>query len=277
MTEGHKKHNKQLLCARMNTVVPILCINKQHKQHTSLYQGYNLFFLLNIVYQFIIDMKASNSRRRQQRNRLTRSGRRQAPKIFSTWSKAEFAFLVIGSSLVLITVFAPVILIDKIVALEVGGSPKVVSLESMASHKRWNLKENGMKYFEKAKNNVIDKILSKSHLNFGHFDLEATLARGAAGLPMELTPALIGAKPGHIECDVNVDDIAYWNSPQGHRDEDFQSPFATDSSLEHYLTFEHDCGGWNNIRMSTEIIFVLAAVTGRTLVLPPNQVCTLQS
>jgi hypothetical protein len=27
---------------------------------------------------------------------------------------------------------------------------------------------------------------------------------------MELTPALIGAKPGHIECDVNVDDMAYW-------------------------------------------------------------------
>ena len=34
--------------------------------------------------------------------------------------------------------------------------------------------------------------------------LELPLARGYSGLPMEKTPALIGAKRGTIECDVNV-------------------------------------------------------------------------
>eukprot|EP00934_Nitzschia_sp_Nitz4_P001975 Nitzschia sp. Nitz4//scaffold137_size62074//40707//42376//NITZ4_006422-RA/size62074-augustus-gene-0.2-mRNA-1//1//CDS//3329535721//1975//frame0 len=94
------------------------------------------------------------------------------------------------------------------------------------------------------------------------------LARGVSGLPMSKTPALIGAQSGHIECDVDVDDIVYWNDPQGERDRNFVSPFATPP--DHYLTFEPDPGGWNNIRMSMEIIFVLAATTGRTLVIPPK-------
>jgi hypothetical protein len=101
-----------------------------------------------------------------------------------------------------------------------------------------------------------------------------TLARGVAGLPMSQTPALDGAKWGHIECDVDVDEYAYWNDPQGERDQNFESPFAqtADDELNNkrYLTFEPDPGGWNNIRMSMEIIFSLAATTGRTLVLPPK-------
>jgi hypothetical protein len=40
---------------------------------------------------------------------------------------------------------------------------------------------------------------------------------------------------------------------------------------EKYITFTVDRGGWNNVRMSMEIIFVIAAVTGRTLVLPPKE------
>ena len=38
-----------------------------------------------------------------------------------------------------------------------------------------------------------------------------------------------------------------------------------------YISFTPDRGGWNNIRMSMEIIFVIAAASGRTLVLPPEQ------
>ena len=97
---------------------------------------------------------------------------------------------------------------------------------------------------------------------------ELNLARGVSGLPFEETPALIGAKRGHIECNVNVDDLAYWNNPQGLRDDEFVTHFK--EPTDRYISFEPDPGGWNNIRMSMEVIFVFAAATGRTLVLPPR-------
>ena len=99
------------------------------------------------------------------------------------------------------------------------------------------------------------------------------LARGYSGLPMDKTPALVGAKRGSVDCDVNVNDLAYWNSPQGTRDEEFESPFKVEDSpgKAKYITFEPDPGGFNNIRMSLENILVIAAATGRTLVLPPPQ------
>ena len=99
------------------------------------------------------------------------------------------------------------------------------------------------------------------------------LARGYSGLPMDKTPALVGAKRGSVDCDVNVNDLVYWNSPQGTRDEEFESPFKVEDlpGKAKYLTFEPDPGGFNNIRMSLENILVIAAATGRTLVLPPPQ------
>ena len=100
------------------------------------------------------------------------------------------------------------------------------------------------------------------------------LARGYSGLPMDKTPALVGAKRGTIECDADVNTMAYWNSPQGTRDEEFTSPFkvtTTEPGKRKYITFEPDRGGFNNIRMSMENIFIVAAATGRTLVLPPDQ------
>lgn len=102
-----------------------------------------------------------------------------------------------------------------------------------------------------------------------------SLARGHSGLPMDQTPALIGAKRGSIQCDsdADVDSLAYWNDPQGSRDEAFVSPFRVSSppGKNKYLTFETDPGGFNNIRMSFENIVVMAAATGRVLVLPPEQ------
>ena len=55
-------------------------------------------------------------------------------------------------------------------------------------------------------------------------DDSVNLGRGVSGLPMSQTPALIGAKRGHVECDVDVDQLAYWNM-QGERDNEFKSPF----------------------------------------------------
>jgi len=97
------------------------------------------------------------------------------------------------------------------------------------------------------------------------------VARGVSGLPLEKTPAVLGARRGHIECEIDVDSLAYWNSPRGVRDAEFVSPYLIPEGETRYITFEPDSGGWNNIRMSMEIIFVLAAATGRTLVLPPAQ------
>lgn len=104
----------------------------------------------------------------------------------------------------------------------------------------------------------------------GGTNVEANLSRGLSGLPMSETPALVGGERGHIECDVDVDRLAYWNDPQGQRDIDFKSPFVGNSgSKPKYITFEPDRGGWNNIRMNLENMFILAATTGRILVLPP--------
>jgi len=96
------------------------------------------------------------------------------------------------------------------------------------------------------------------------------VARGVAGYPLVETPALQGAVRAHIDCDINVDTLAYWNDPIGTRDLNFVSPFDVHSDTK-YITFAPDRGGWNNVRMSMEIIFVIAAATGRTLVLPPKE------
>jgi GDP-fucose protein O-fucosyltransferase len=101
------------------------------------------------------------------------------------------------------------------------------------------------------------------------------LVRGVNKYPLSKTPALLGAQRGHVNCDVPIDQdkIVYWSSPQGDRDQAFKSPFAppvTEPKKEYYITFQPDRGGWNNIRMSLEILFVMAAATGRTLVLPPK-------
>ena len=76
------------------------------------------------------------------------------------------------------------------------------------------------------------------------------LARGLAGRPMEETPALIGAQRAHIECDLPVDSLAYWNNPIGDRDKNYESPFKPKlpPGKVQYITFSPDRGGWNNVR-----------------------------
>jgi hypothetical protein len=62
------------------------------------------------------------------------------------------------------------------------------------------------------------------------------VARGVAGRPANETPALDGASRAHIECDINVDSLAYWNDPQGTRDLSFKSPFAVEVYLMNEFT-----------------------------------------
>jgi hypothetical protein len=132
------------------------------------------------------------------------------------------------------------------------------------------------------------------------------VARGIAGRILSQTPAVMGAQRAHITCDIPVDTLAYWNDPIGTRDafvtqQEQQVPprvpvpnlpnpfsvYSTEETMmnhhhqkdappqqqqqEMYISFVPDQGGWNNVRMSMEIIFVLAAVTQRTLILPPKE------
>jgi hypothetical protein len=70
---------------------------------------------------------------------------------------------------------------------------------------------------------------------------DGNLARGIARRLTEQTPALIGAKRGHIQgCDINVDSLAYWNDPQGVRDVNFVSTFSHKSSEPKFLVFTPD-------------------------------------
>ncbi len=60
--------------------------------------------------------------------------------------------------------------------------------------------------------------------------------------------------------------LQYWLSPDAPDPEAFALARAG-----YYLTFDVDPGGLNNVRMAFEYVAVVAALTGRTLVLPPSQ------
>jgi len=99
-----------------------------------------------------------------------------------------------------------------------------------------------------------------------------------------------GARPGRVRCDGDPDRevygrLAYWDDPRSDRDRAMAAsppPFSRDPAAaedesgeavvrrKRYLSFEPDCGGWNNIRMEFETMVVIAAATGRTLVMPPD-------
>jgi hypothetical protein len=65
-------------------------------------------------------------------------------------------------------------------------------------------------------------------------------ARVSDAISVRKAPALIGAKRGHVQCEVNVDDLVYWNDPQGQADIDFQAPFSSGQGKRQYITFEPD-------------------------------------
>jgi len=58
--------------------------------------------------------------------------------------------------------------------------------------------------------------------------------------------------------------MVYWNGPQGTFDNTFSSPFdhgkGEDGKPKKYVTFEKDRAGWNNGRMNTESVMIMAYV-----------------
>ena len=81
-------------------------------------------------------------------------------------------------------------------------------------------------------------VLSSFHpqmLDIGLSDLQPDkgfqdkpVARGVAGRPASETPAVSAASRAHIECDINVDSLAYWNDLTGDRDRNYISPFKAE-------------------------------------------------
>jgi len=65
----------------------------------------------------------------------------------------------------------------------------------------------------------------------------------------------------------NVRGLKYWLDEKA-SSRVFSSIFPL-SKPQHYITFDVDIGGFNNIRMQFEYVVIMAAITGRTLVLPP--------
>jgi hypothetical protein len=70
--------------------------------------------------------------------------------------------------------------------------------------------------------------------------------------------------------DGSEQDLVYWHAPT-EEDDNWVSPWKPSDGSKQYVTFESDNGGWNNVRMSLEAIFVFARATGRTVVMPPDE------
>ena len=201
----------------------------------------------------------------------------------SKLSRTKIMLIAIGVFALSMTTIIPMFLLETTTSSNGFASSSLHNVLSKSEEELRNLieKQRNNEKIPIAKKDTTKKVIpeeAEKSLLQQERKKHSVLARGVSGLPMSQTPALDGAEWGHIGCDTYVDDMAYWNDPQGTRDQNFVSPFSVQNSDEQqrhkkfpkYLTFEPDPGGWNNIRMSMEIIFVIAASTGRTLVLPPK-------
>ncbi|KAL7533903.1 hypothetical protein ACHAXR_005519 [Thalassiosira sp. AJA248-18] len=166
-----------------------------------------------------------------------------------------------------------------------------LSRRSIPSHALRNLLYAGIVWFASGIF-VLHWSLTEIEPNHAARDLRRGSASGSSGkkLPPDQDPRLQknnnhrnpgrawGSEKGRVKCDQEIYRlVSYWNDPRSDVDRAFQSPFLEAPSAfikrpkrTRYLSFEPDSGGWNNIRMEFETMVVLAAATGRTLVLPPD-------
>lgn len=82
-------------------------------------------------------------------------------------------------------------------------------------------------------------ILAVSELQTDEGIDRSKIGRGVSAVK---TPSryLSNAERAHIECDINVDSLAYWNIGETQPE---TNPFQS----EGYITFAPDRGGWNNV------------------------------
>ena len=179
------------------------------------------------------------------------------------WTKAKLGLACLGASLLAFFILSPIFIMElypESASDGDGSTPTHVGLGSLI-HNSKSLRQNWKTFMEKEEQYLKAELEKDLPMFFPHHHeqlppketlpptQEDNLGRGVAGLPLAQTPALLGAKRGGFDCDaeVNVEQMAYWNQPQGLRDREFQTSFR--ASEEKFLTFEPDCGGWNNIRM----------------------------
>ena len=258
------------------------------------------------MFGFLSSPNDSSRNRYRSRRSVTKSSAARQNMIVTNWTKTKVLLVGVATVVLATTTFLPIILMETSTKSSFKAPQSLHRIIERSGQLEKEYQKKGVNLWNKAKDTILhhkigdphtianaaaqeqdsveDPDVGREHINSNEdppppkesnakaaeIDLtDNPLARGVAGLPIDQTPALVGAKPGKIiECDENIDDIVYWNDPQGTKDQEFASPFQTPDN--YYLTFEPDPGGWNNIRMSMEIFFVIAAATGRTLVLPPK-------
>lgn len=178
----------------------------------------------------------------------------------SQWTLAKVGLLCLGTTFLAILMLSPIVMIEF---PEENQRPTHVGLGSLIKTSK-SLRQNWKSFIEKEEIYIKAALEKDFPRIFNHHEQLApketlppsqadNLGRGVAGLPLQQTPALHGASKGTLICDSDetedsgLEKLVYWNQPQGLRDREFQTAFR--ASEEKFLTFEPDCGGWNNIRM----------------------------
>jgi hypothetical protein len=77
----------------------------------------------------------------------------------------------------------------------------------------------------------------------------SVIGRGVAAVSTTtlLSPLLAPAQRAHIDCDINVDSLAYWNIGE-------LQPKVNPFHSEGYISFAPDRGGWNNVCTSFVLV-----------------------